>query len=306
MQHDEKMQATIVGSAAIIIWSSLSLLTQLSGKIPPFQMVAMSFFVATLVGLIMISIKGVDPRLRSLNLGAMLLGVGGLFGYHFFFFLALRHAPVLEATLVNYLWPLLIVLFSALLPAAHQDEGLRWWHLAGACLGFAGVILILFADAGPGTGGGAASIGGHWLGYGAALLAALVWSTYSVASRLFANVPTQAVTLYCLLTMIAATLAHLGFEQTVWPATKTAWLAVFLTGLGPVGGAFYLWDFGMKRGDVRLLGVLSYFTPLLSVVILIATGISSPKIMIWIAAFLIISGAVLAAKDKIFRRKFRR
>ncbi len=298
--QSREMRATGAGAIAILIWASLSLLTVWSGKIPPFQLVAMSFLIATLVGLSMILIEGLDPRLLRLNGRAMMLGVAGLFGYHFFFFLALRHAPVLEASLVNYLWPLLIVLFSALLPAAHQQSGLRWWHIAGALLGFAGAAVILFADADKGAGSFA---GNSWFGYLAAFVAALVWSTYSVASRLFANVPTQAVTIYCFLTMIGATIAHLTFEPTIWPATSSAWLAVLLLGLGPVGGAFYFWDAGMKRGDVRLLGVLSYFVPLLSMLLLIMAGISSPDPLIWIAAALIISGAVLAARDKICHPK---
>ncbi|MCP4936159.1 MAG: EamA family transporter [bacterium] len=292
------MRATGAGAIAILIWASLSLLTVWSGKIPPFQLVAMSFLIATLLGLAMILIEGLNPRLWRLNGRAMLLGVAGLFGYHFFFFFALRHAPALEASLVNYLWPLLIVLFSALLPAAHQQSGLRWWHITGALLGFSGAILILFVDAEKGAGSFA---GQNWIGYLAALVAALVWSTYSVASRLFANVPTQAVTIYCFFTMIGATFAHLMFEPTIWPASMSAWLAVLLLGLGPVGGAFYFWDAGMKRGDVRLLGVLSYFVPLLSMLLLITAGISSPDPLIWVAAALIISGAVLAARDKLFR-----
>ena len=289
------------GFLAILIWAALSLLTYLSGKIPPFQLVAMSFFIATLVGLGLIFIKGFDPQMRELDFRALLLGVAGLFGYHFFFFLALRHSPVLEASLINYLWPLLIVLFSVLLPAAHQGGGMRWWHLGGAFLGFVGAGLVLIANEGSGS---QLQLGGsHWFGYGSALAAAVVWSSYSVASRLFSRVPTQAVTLYCFVTTGLAVVAHLLFEQTVWPATNTAWLAVLLLGLGPVGGSFYLWDFAIKRGDLRLLGVLAYFVPLLSLLILVAAGISSPSPMIWLAGFLIIAGAVLAAKDKIFRAK---
>ena len=295
--------ATVSGGIAILIWSSLSLLAVFAGNIPPFQLVAMCFFVASLVGLAMIFVQGVDPRLRRLNMAALLLGVGGLFGYHFFFFLALRHAPVLEATLVNYLWPLLIVLFSALLPAGSRGGvGLRWWHLTGALFGFFGAVLIFFADGGEGTTAGEAA-SRNWYGYLAALVSALVWAAYSVASRLFANVPTQAVTIYCFLTMIAATIVHVLVEPTQWPATTSAWVAVLLLGLGPVGGAFFFWDRGMKRGDVRLLGVLSYFVPLLSMLLLILAGISSLGPLIWGAAVLIILGALLAARDKILNSR---
>lgn len=289
------------GFMAILIWAALSLLTHLSGKIPPFQLVAMSFFVGTFVGLGLIFVKGLDPRMREFDFRALLLGVSGLFGYHFFFFMAVRHAPLLEATLINYLWPLLIVLFSVLLPATHQGGRLRWWHLAGAGLGLAGAALVLNAD----RGGNSQAVGGasHWIGYASALAAAVVWATYSVASRLFSRVPTQAVTLYCFVTTGLAIIAHLMFEQTVWPATNTAWLAVLLLGLGPVGGAFYLWDFAVKQGDIRLLGVLGYFVPLLSLLILVVAGISSPGAMIWLAALLIIAGAVLAASDSLFNNR---
>ncbi len=300
--QEQEVRATGLGAIAIVVWASISVLTYLTGEIPPFQLVAMSFLIATLVGVAMMLVQGVDPRLRRLNWRATALGVAGLFGYHFFFFLALRHAPVLEASLVNYLWPLLIVLFSALLPAAHQKGGLRWWHICGALLGFCGAAVVLFVDAKNGAGAGVFA-GNHWFGYLAALIGAFIWASYSVASRMFANVPTQAVTIYCFLTMIAATIAHLVFEPTVWPATNSAWLAVVLLGLGPVGGAFYFWDAGMKQGDVRLLGVLSYFVPLLSILLLIIAGISLPDPMVWVAAAFITIGAVVAARDKISRQK---
>src|SRR5919112_1421086 len=67
------------------------------------------------------------------------LGIGGLFGYHALYFTALRLAPPAEAGLINYLWPLLIVLFSALLPG----ERINAAHVVGALLGFAGVVTLV-------------------------------------------------------------------------------------------------------------------------------------------------------------------
>jgi len=57
-------------------------------------------------------VRGLDA-LRISPLAWLHDGVGGLFGYHALFFAAMAHAPAAEANLLNYMWPLLIVLLSA-------------------------------------------------------------------------------------------------------------------------------------------------------------------------------------------------
>ena len=88
-------------------------------------------------------------------------------------------------------------------------------------------------------------------------------------------------------------------ETTVWPETMTQWLAVAALGIGPVGAAFYAWDVGMKRGDIRVLGAASYATPLLSTAFLIAAGFAKASTTIAIAALLIAGGGLIAAKDML-------
>lgn len=292
------IRATLLGILAILIWASLAVLTHLAGDVPPFQLVAMSFTIASLIGLPFILAKGGGWGLFQLPVGAWLLGIYGLFGYHLMFFIALRNAPVVEATLINYLWPLLIVLFSTLLPGRHRIGKLCWWHITGAALGFLGAALVVLGQNSEAMG----EVG--WMGFGAALAAALIWSSYSVLSRLFADVSTLAVALFCVATAVLAALAHLVLETTQWPTNATNWLSILLLGLGPVGGAFYLWDVGMKKGDLRLLGVFAYFVPLLSVLLLIAAGLGSSNPLIGPATLLITGGAVVASADKLsFARK---
>ena len=166
----------------------------------------------------------------------------------------------MDASLIAYLWPLLIVVFSALLPG----ERLRWYHLAGAVLGLAGCVLLV-------TDGGSVDFRREYLiGYLAAGACALTWSSYSVLSRRFAAVPTDTVGWFCGATALLGLLAHMLFEETVWPAGAAQWLAVLALGLGPVGIAFFTWDIGMKRGNIRALGAFSYAAPLISVLLLIA------------------------------------
>jgi drug/metabolite transporter (DMT)-like permease len=215
-----------------------------------------------------------------------LLGVGGLFGYHALYFAALQLAPPAEANLVNYLWPLLIVLLSA--PLA--GERLAWPHLLGALLGFAGVALLA-------AGRGASFAGTYVVGYLLALGCAFAWSLYSVLSRRFGETPTDAIAAFCAAASLLSLSCHLLFETTAWPATASAWLAVIALGLGPAGSAFYLWDHAVKRGDIRALGALSYAAPILSTALLIATGLAQPTSTLMLAALLVTCGAVLASRD---------
>jgi drug/metabolite transporter (DMT)-like permease len=284
--------ATLIGLTAILMWSLLATLTVATGKIPAFQLAAMTFAIGALVGpLTWVARPGAIAALWQPPL-AWIVGVGGLFGYHALYFLALRSAPPAEAGLLNYLWPLLIVLFSSLLPG----ERLLPHHIVGALLGLAGTVL-LFAG---GSSGGLAP--GQIPGLVAAFVAAFVWAAYSVLSRKLKSVPTDALAGFCLATALLAALVHGLVEVTVWPQTSAQWLAIAALGVGPVGAAFYAWDIGMKRGDIRVLGAASYATPLLSTAFLIMAGFARASTSIAISAVLIAGGGLIAAKDMIGRR----
>ena len=279
--------ATLVGFGAILLWSLLALFTAASGTVPPFQLAALTFLIGGLCGCATWIARPSRARALVQPWSVWLLGVGGLFGYHALYFSALRLAPPAEAGLINYLWPLLIVLFSARLPGS---GGLRLGHLAGAVLGLAGVAALFVGR------GDLSFAAGALPGYAASLAAAFVWAGYSVLSARVGQVPTDAVAGFCLATAALSFACHLAFETTVWPADAAQWGAVLLLGLGPVGAAFYLWDIGCKRGDVRLLGVTAYAAPVLSTLILVAAGYASPSPALAVACLLIVAGALTAVR----------
>lgn len=282
-----RRRAMAAGLAAICLWGSLAALSVLAGPIPPFQMVAMTFAVGASIGIVRARYRGIGwAGLIRWPAKVWLLGIGGLFGYHALYFGALQLAPPAEANLVNYLWPLLIVLLSA--PLA--GERLGWTHLAGAGLGFAGVALLAF-------GRGLQFTESHALGYALALGCAFTWAIYSVLSRRFGETPTDAIAGFCAASGLLSLVCHLTFERTVWPASTTAWLAVLALGLGPAGGAFYFWDHAVKRGDIRALGAVSYATPILSTAILIVCGLAEPTGALLLAALLVTVGAALASRE---------
>jgi len=284
--------ATLIGLTAIVMWSLLAVLTVATGRIPAFQLAAMTFAIGGVVGSATVLLRGGVSRALRQPLVAWIVGIGGLFGYHALYFLSLRLAPPAEAGLLNYLWPLLIVLFSALLPG----ERLARHHIVGALLGLAGTVLLFAGNTGVQY-----SVT-QIPGFAAAFIAAFVWAGYSVLSRKLKAVPTDAVAGFCLATGLLAAVMHLSIEATVWPETGMQWLAILLLGLGPVGAAFYAWDVGMKHGEIRVLGAASYATPLLSTAFLIVAGYAQATAAIALAALLIAGGGLIAAKD-MFRKR---
>lgn len=288
-----RLRATLIGFTAVLMWAVLALLTTLSGTVPPFQLVAMSFTVAFALAAAKWVLARENPLKHLRQPPAVwLVGVYGLFGYHALYFTALRSAPAVEASLIAYLAPLLIILFSAFLPG----ERLRWFHLLGAAAGLAGAAVLVT--------GGKAEIGfqaAFLTGYLAALACALIWSSYSVLSRRFAHVPTDIVGGYCGAAALIGIACHLAFEATVWPQGGLEWLAVLGLGLGPVGAAFFTWDHGCKRGDIKALGASMYAAPLLSTIVLIAFGKAALTWAVAVACLLITGGAAIAAAG-LFRR----
>jgi drug/metabolite transporter (DMT)-like permease len=299
MTHASPARATLTGLMAIPIWALLPTLTVLAGEIPPLELVALTFTIGSLAGLaFLLASAAARKDLRRAGFQPVLLGTGAFFGYHFAYFLALRNALPVEASLLNYLWPVLIVVLSSALPSRAQAGRLTLWHVAGVAIAFAGAALAI-------GGGGGLKHGGNAFGYGMALAAASIWSSYSVATRLFRAVPSIAVALYCLGTAFLAWCAHPALETFVWPAPGAPSLAIIALGIGPLGIAFYLWDHGCKHGDLRMLGVSAYFAPMLSTMLLMALGIGESTQRLWMAALLITGGALLTSLPFLLASRLR-
>lgn len=278
--------ATLSGLLAILLWSSLALLTTATEGLPPFEVLAIGFGFAALFGFIRTALRG-NTGWRELRqpLSALALTTVALFGYHALYFIALKRAPAVEANLLNYMWPLLIVLFAGLLPGVR----VRGAQIVGTLLGLVAAIVLV-------TRGSDIEIQPQYLpGYLAALSAAVIWAAYSVLNRRHAAVPSAAITVACALAAAFGAMAHLGFEQSVRP-NALQWGALALMGLGPVGAAFLLWDHGTKHGDIALLGSLSYLAPLLSTLLLVLAGRADPHWSQAVAIALLLLGAWLSVR----------
>ncbi|UGA36690.1 DMT family transporter [Chromobacterium haemolyticum] len=245
---------------------------------PPFFVVGVCLLIGSLLSIRHCRDWKVPPR-------TLLVGIYGLFGYHFLLFFAFRHAPAMEANLLNYLWPLLIVMLAPILVPGTILHGR---HILAGALGFSGAALIV-------SGGKLALSSNYLVGYLLAIGAAVVWSTFSLLTRrLLPSFPNSAVGGFCLLSGLLSLLCHALFEPNVAPSAGQ-WLALILLGIGPMGGAFFLWDRALKEGDPRQIGSLSYATPLLSTLLLISTGQGQLNAIAITAIVLILGGALLGS-----------
>jgi len=279
-------RATVIGLIAIGLWSALALSTVAAAGIPPFELLALSFGVAFASGMLVLTMQGrrALAKLRQPP-GAWLLAFVSIFFFHALYFFALAAVPPAHASLIAYLWPLLIVLLSAFVPGG---DSLRPRHLAGAALGFAGAALIFM------TRQGGPAQPAHMAGYLAALGCAAIWSGYSVANRRYAQVPSEMLIGVCGAVALAGGAAHRVFERGVAP-DPTQWLAILFLGIGPTGLAFLAWDHATKHGNVPLLGALSYFAPLISILLLVLAGQAQASVFLGVSVALIVAGAMLAS-----------
>jgi drug/metabolite transporter (DMT)-like permease len=277
--------AALLALLSIVVWSSLAFLNSRVNALPPFLSVGVALCVGGLVGL-------ARAREWRVPLRTFAVGVGGIFGYHALLFAAFRISPAVEVNLINYLWPLLIVLLSPLILKGFK-LGPR--HVAGALLGLAGAALIA-------TGGSLRPDAAYLPGYLLAAAAALAWACYSLLTKRLPPFPTGAVGGFCLASGILSLgvyFLELAASPGSRPPTLEAldWLFLVLLGLGPMGGAFYAWDAALKRGDPRVIGALSYLTPLLSTLNLVLLGGKSLSPIAIVAMSLIVAGAALGSLE---------
>ncbi len=268
------MNATLFALGAIALWATLASLGVALAHVPPFLLTGLALVIGSVPAWPL-------ARQWRVPMSTLALGIYGLFGFHFLLFIALRHAPPVEANLVNYLWPLFIVVLA---PVFLPRLTLRPVHVGAALAGFAGAALAIL-------GGRSVAAGFAW-GYLPALGSAFIWASYSLMTRRVAHFPTAVVGLFGLVSGVLALLCHVVFEESV-ALSGHDWGLIVATGLGPLGAAFYLWDAALKRGDARSIGILSYLTPLASTLLLVAT--TGRRLTVWIAvAALLIVGAAIA------------
>ena len=290
--------ANFYALAAVALWACLASLGLALAHLPPFFLTGAALMIG---GALALPAALMKPARWKLPLPALALGVFTLFGFHFLLFIALRLAPAVEVNLVNYLWPLFIVVLAPL-----YLRNLRWRgvHLVAALLGFAGAALaIVGADSGStsATPTDASAGSTAWAGYAMALGSALIWANFSLQTKRLTlacrGFPTAAIGLFGLVSGALSLLCHSALEPAISLSGRDAWLLLAM-GLGPLGGAFYLWDRALKLGDPRHVGLVSYLTPLASTALLLLVSGRSWSASLAAAAILVVGAALVGLRGR--------
>jgi len=277
------MRADLFAFGAIVLWASLAALATSLSNIPPFLLTGIGLVIGSLISL---PLSGFKLTAWKVPAKTLTVGVYGLFGYHLMLFIALQTAPAVEANLVNYLWPLLIVVLA---PLFTRSLKLGARNIIAAIAGFTGAAIAISS-----AGAGAGPLGFE-IGYLFAFAAAVIWATYSLLTTKLPTFPTSAIGLFGLVSGLLAIAAHFVLEE---PAVISAsdWVLLVILGLGPLGGAFYFWDAALKIGDPRRIGLLAFLTPLLSTTLLLVVSGRALSWQLLLATVLIIGGALLGSK----------
>ena len=281
--YSRRMQANLYALGAIALWASLASLGVSLTHIPPFLLTGIALIIGSVPAWPFVLR---DPSQWRIPARTLALGVYGLFAYHFLLFIALRHAPPVEANLVNYLWPLLIVVLA---PVVLPGVALRLPHVLAALLGFGGAAIAIV--------GGRELSGTLAWGYLPALAAAFIWATYSLLTKRVAVFPTTAIGLFGLVSGVLSLLCHALLEPSVSLQPRD-WALLTVLGLGPLGASFFMWDRALKLGDARHIGILSYITPLASTALLLVVSGRPFSWSIALATVMIISAAVMGMRAR--------
>jgi len=284
------VKANFYALGAIALWATLAALGVSLTHIPPFLLTGLALLVGSVMAL---PLSGFDLRQWRIPGTTLALGVYGLFGFHFLLFIALRNAPVVEANLVNYLWPLLMVVLAPVFLAGMR---LRTVHVVAALLGFSGAAIAILGSQGSGSAGASGLAGWSW-GYLPALASAFIWASYSLLCQRVQPFPTDAIGLFGLVSGLLSLVCHWALEPAV-VLNGRDWLLISVMGLGPLGAAFFLWDKALKLGDARQIGILSYLTPLASTALLMAVNGRAFTWNIALSAVMIIGAALLGTRTR--------
>lgn len=277
-------KATLAALLAIGLWGSLASLSTLSSALPPLLQTGIGLTIGASLAL---PIYIANPRSQTkLQVRLIPIGVFGLFGYHSLLFLALASAPSVYANLVNYLWPVLIVLLAPLFLTNTKVTGKM---LLGVVMGFSGAAIAIVS--------GSQIVTSFSVGYIFAFLAAIVWAIYSLVSKRVGGFNAKTIGAFAFISGLLALLGHFLFEAPV-ALNEINWILLIALGIGPLGAAFYLWDYALSHGDPQQVGLLSFLTPLLSTALLLIVLRQPLSTWLALAAGLIVGGAFLGRVSK--------
>lgn len=282
MAHNNSNYGTIIGYLALLFWSMAAVLTTQLKNIPLFEILSIVMSISFLMTAAKLTIQDQWNKIKQ-PIILWVIGIIGVYGNNLFYVTAFKYAPPAQVDLINYFWPILIVIFAGLLP----NEKFSLKYILASIFGLCGVFVLIIGHHGT------MSFHTSYLkGYFFAFMDAIVWSAYTLTSRYYYKTPMEMVGMYCGIGAVISIISHFHFEHFISPSGKE-WFCLIAMGLTTQGFAYFLWDYGVKHGDFKLLGVLSYANPIISVGMLVMLGMAHTSFALVIACLLVTLGGLI-------------
>lgn len=284
----KREKATLVGLSAIVLWSSMAGLVRcVAQEVGPVCGAAIIYSLGAVLLYVTVGLPRLSllPR-RYLYIGGLLFAV-----YEISYSLALGYAAdsmqTIEVSMVNYLWPSLIILFAIVFD--HQKSTLL--VIPGLLLSFAGISRVIAGDSGLDFARMAANIGSNPLSYCLALNGAVLWALYCTVTKRISE-GKNAVTLFFAIT---AVILWIRFFSGEIPPMRFSGPALAYSVMASVALAFgyAAWNIGILHGNATLLATASYFTPVLSAALSAFLLDTQLSVAFWKGALLVCAGSLL-------------
>jgi drug/metabolite transporter (DMT)-like permease len=248
------MHQYLYALGAILCWASLPVATG-SGldSLRTEELLLYSFSSGALFLYLLDLLRTRSPVVHLPNGKTCLLGVWGIFFYHYVYYLALERAPIAEAAILATTWSFWIVVFSSLIRFKRLKTSIMLTALV--CLAGAGLVI--------GSGKNILFEGRYLSGYLLALGCGVIWSSFSIGLSLI-RPQKEFMTIFMLMGALLSLLLYLATGPHAIPSPQALAAAVYL-GCVPLGLSFFLWNRAVVGGNMVVIGYLSYLTPPLAV-----------------------------------------
>lgn len=281
--------ATFYGILAILFWSTIvALIKRVSEDFGPTFGAALIYTLGSVMLLLVMGLPAVHRYPRKY----LIWGTALFVSYELCFILALgfsqNRQQAIELGMVNYLWPSLTVGLAVIM----GGQRLRLLLIAGLVLAVLGISRVIGGDSGLSLSSVTDNVALNPLSYGLAFAGAIIWAFYSNLSRKLAD-GNNGITLFFILTALGLWVLS-AFDGITIPADISVSTLGFLVAAAALTcAANSLWTIAVLRGNVALIGTLSYFTPVLSTAfssLLLSTALS---LAFWQGVLMVTGGSLL-------------
>lgn len=284
-----KNLATLIGLSAIIMWASMvGLVKYMSAAIGPAMGITLIYTFSALIVLAIFRF----PNLKLISKKYLVLATTLFIVYELCFSFAIAYSKTsqqaIEVSIVNYLWPSLTIVAFVIF----KELKFNLLILFGLFISISGIIYIQAGNDSFSVQSVMNNLKDNPLSYLLALSGAIIWAFYCVVTRKMSK-GQNPISIFFI--GVALTLwLKLGLtDQLVMPALNLSLSLYLLLAAAAVGLGYAAWNIGIIHGNITILVVASYFTPIISSVLAMFVLDTELPVTFWQGTTLVTLGSFI-------------